>query len=525
MKSPHNSSASTQLDRPVFFVSLVLLIAVTALLLLNPEESLAKLQGVHRFMTHDLGFVFLGFVFLGLIWLTWLAASRHGDMVMGDPEKGPAYSTISWFGMLFCAGIGSNLLYFGTMEWTGYFLKPPPIAGVAAGTPEAADWAGAYSFFHWGISAWATYAIATIPIAYMLHVRRSSTLRVSTACDGVLGKHAQGPVGQLIDILFIFGLVGGVATSLGIGVPMISAVASDLFGVARGMGLDTVILVGLTVIFSLSVGAGLDKGIKRLSDINVVLAIVLLGFILVAGPSFFIINQAFDSLALMFQNFIEMSLRTDAGQSVSFAQDNTIFFWAWWMAWAPFMGLFVARISGGRTIRQIVVGVVVGGSLACWAGFSILGHTTMNLATSGHEGFSVLLDRARAGEGFDGPQAVVELLHSLPLSVPISGVFFVLTFIFVATSLDSAALALSSAASKNLPVEGEPPRWHRLLWAFVLGGTALSLMYLGGLQVLQAASVVVGLPLVVVMGLMVASLMRHLSDETAPPLPLPDDHP
>jgi BCCT family betaine/carnitine transporter len=302
-----------------------------------------------------------------------------------------------------------------------------------------------------------------------------------------------------------------VATSLGIGIPMISAVASDLFGVERGLSLDAIILVGLTVIFSLSVGAGLDKGIKRLSDINVVLAIVLLGFILVVGPSSFIVNQAFDSLALMFQNFIEMSLRTDAGQPVSFAQDNTIFFWAWWMAWAPFMGLFVARISGGRTIRQVITGVVLGGSLACWAGFSILGHTSMNLAERGHEGISALLAAARAGERFDGPQAVVELLHALPLSVPISAVFFVLTFIFVATSLDSAALALSAAASKNLPVEGEPPRWHRLLWAFVLGATALSLMYLGGLQVLQAASVVVGLPLVAVMGLMVASLMRHLS--------------
>ena len=153
---------STKLDKPVFVVSLVLLLAATALLLMDPVTSLAHLKGIHRFMTHDLGWLFLGFVFLGLIWMGWLATSRHGDTVLGDPGSRPTYSTISWFGMLFCAGIGSNLLYFGTTEWTGYFLKPPPIAGVAAGTPEAADWAGAYSFFHWGISAWATYAIATI---------------------------------------------------------------------------------------------------------------------------------------------------------------------------------------------------------------------------------------------------------------------------------------------------------------------------------------------------------------------------
>ena len=505
------SLPTPEVDKPVFFVSFVLLLTTTGVLLSDTTERLAQLQRVHRFMTHDLGWLFLGFVFAGIIWLGWLAISKHGNTVLGDPDTGPRYSTVSWFGMLFCAGIGSNLLYFGTTEWTGYFLTPPPIAGVEPGSPEAADWAGAYSFFHWGISAWATYAIATIPIAYMLHVRKSSTLRVSTACEGVMGKRAEGTLGQLIDILFIFGLVGGVATSLGIGVPMISAVASELFGATRGLGLDTAILVGLTIVFSLSVGAGLDKGIKRLSDINTALAVALLGFVLVVGPSWFIVNQAFDSLALLLQNFIEMSLRTDAGSDVAFAQDNTIFFWAWWMAWAPFMGLFVARISGGRTIRQVIVGVVGGGSLACWTGFSILGHTTMHLTNNGHPGFTALLDSAREGNGFDGPQAVVELLHALPLSLPLSLVFFVLTFIFVATSLDSAALALSAGASRNLPIDGEPPRWHRLLWAFVLGGTALSLMYLGGLQVLQAASVIVGLPLVAVMGIMVVSLMRHLN--------------
>jgi BCCT family betaine/carnitine transporter len=533
-----------------------MLLGVSGILLVNPDESLKTLEGLRRFMTADLGWLFLGFVFLGTIWLGWLALSRHGDLVLGDPEKGPDYSNISWFGMLFCAGIGSNLLYFGTMEWTGYYLTPPPIAGVAAGTPVAADWAGAYSFFHWGIGAWATYAMATIPIAYMLHVRRSTTLRVSTACDQIPGLKTEGPLGKIIDILFIFGLVSGVATSLGIGIPMISAVASDLTGIERGMALDTGILVGLTICFSLSVSAGLDKGIKRLSDINMVLAILLLGFILFAGPTSFIMNQAFDSLALMFQNFIEMSLRTDAGSEASFAQDNTIFFWAWWMAWAPFMGLFIARISGGRTIRQVIVGVVIGGSLACWAGFAILGHTTMALAQSGSGGFNALLATAAmpttvvggpqvvieilhslpfsgvnsemlaqsGSEGFsalvasaqetfkmDGPQAVVELLHSLPFSGLVSGIFFVLSFIFVATSLDSAAFAIAGAASKDLPVEAQPPRWHRLVWALVLGVTALVLMYLGGLPVLQAASVVVGLPLLGVMSMMIWSLMRQLN--------------
>lgn len=400
--------------------------------------------------------------------LVELALPKHGDVVLGEQYDGPIFSNVSWFGMLFCAGIGSNLLYFGTTEWTGYFLSPPPISGATPGSPLAADWAGAYSFFHWGISAWATYAIATLPIAYVLHVQQSPTLRVSTACDAVLGEHAKGPFGKAIDVLFIFGLIGGIGTSLGIGIPMISAVASDLFGVERGMGLDIAILTGLTAVFSFSVSAGLDKGIKLLSDINVGLAILLLGFIFFAGPTSFIINQAFDSLALMFQNFVEMSLRTDAGSDVSFAQDNTIFFWAWWLAWAPFMGLFVARISGGRTIRQVIVGVVGGGSIGCWAGFSILGHTTMNLAQTGSPAMTAIIDQAKQGGSLDAPQMVVTLLQSMPASTMLSAVFFVLAFIFVATSLDSAAFTLAATASDGLPVEGQPPRWHRLVWAFVL---------------------------------------------------------
>jgi BCCT family betaine/carnitine transporter len=276
-------------------------------------------------MTHELGSLFLGFVFLGIMWLGWLAMSRYGDIVFGEPDEAPAYSNISWFGMLFCAGIGSNLLYFGATEWMGYAISPPPLAG-APSMSRGLDWATAYSFFHWGIAAWATYAMATLPIAYLLHVKRSSTLRVSTACQGVIGKHANGSLGKFIDILFIFGLVGGVGTSLGVGVPMLSAVASKLFGFERGLALDVWIVIGLTAVFSYSVSAGLDKGIKLLSDINVGLAIALMLFFFVVGPSAFIVNQAFDGLAVMLQNFVEMSLRTDAGTKSSFVADNTIFF-------------------------------------------------------------------------------------------------------------------------------------------------------------------------------------------------------
>ncbi len=511
MVEPNNTSAdSVRLDKPVFFVSLSVLLLVSGMLLLKPEASLTHLNRVLHFMTHDLGWMFLSFAVIGLGWLLWMCFGRYGDQRLGTADSTPEYTHFSWMGMLFCAGIGSNLLYFGTIEWMWYYLAPPPVAGVEPQTPLAADWAGAYSFFHWGISAWAMYAIATLPIGYMLHVKRSPTLRVSTACKGVLGGLSDGPLGQAVDILFIFGLTGGVGTSLGIGIPMISAVASHLFGVERGLALDTAILLGLTALFSFSVSAGLDKGIKLLSDINAALAVLLLAFIWIVGAPAFVLNQALDSLGIMFQNFVSMSLRTGAGGSSTFTQDFTIFYWAWWLAWAPFMGLFVARISGGRSFRQVAVGTVAGGSLGCWAGFAILGNTALQRVESGHGPLREILHAAPTATDVDGPQAVVELLLSLPMSGVIFPLFFILAFIFVATSLDSAAFTLSATASRNLPVDGQPPRWHRLTWAFVLGGVALSLMYLGGLRVLQAASVVVGLPLMFVMGTMMVSLTRLL---------------
>lgn len=504
-----------RLNKEVFWISLVTLVGVTGALLVNPEKGLAFIKSIHQWMTHDLGWLFLGFVFLGVIWLGWLACSKFGSIVLGEPDEPPAYSQLSWFGMLFCAGIGSNLLYFGTTEWMGYSLNPPPLAMAEAGSAAALDWAGAYSFFHWGIAAWSTYAIATLPIAYMLHVKRSQTLRISSACREFIGERADGAAGKAIDVLFIFGLVGGVGTSLGVGVPMLSAVASELFGVERGMMLDTAILVGLTAVFSYSVSAGLDKGIKLLSDINAGLAILLLGALLFLGPTSFIINQAMDSLALMFQNYVEMSLRTNAGTDHTFVADVTVFFWAWWLAWAPFMGLFVARISRGRTIRQVILGCVFGGSVACWSGFSILGHSVMHLLSEGHPGLTNLVNTAKASGGsIDTPRAVVELLLAQPFSVGVMIIFFILSFIFVATSLDSAAFTLASAASENLPPDGQPPRWHRLTWAFVLAGTALSLMFLGGLSILQAASVVVGLPILGVMFLMIMSLMKNLASHS-----------
>ncbi|MEC9073525.1 MAG: BCCT family transporter, partial [Myxococcota bacterium] len=277
----------------------MVLLVIGGTLVSNPEASLKALQGALKATTHGLGWGFLWFALGSLIFLGWITFGRFGKIRLGARDSRPAYGTVSWIGMLFCAGLGSNLLYFGTMEWMLYYISPPP--GLEARTPEAATWGGTYAMFHWGMSAWALYALAALPIGYALHVRRTSVLRLSSACEAVLGSQTDGPVGKAIDVLFIFGLVSGVGTSLGVGVPMVSGIAAHIFGLERGFALDVGTLFGLTAVFSVSVSMGLDKGIKRLSDLNVVLVLVFLAFVLLVGPTSFILNQTTENLGLLFQ--------------------------------------------------------------------------------------------------------------------------------------------------------------------------------------------------------------------------------
>ena len=454
----HTTENSVVVDRPVLGGSLIFLVGATALLLSFPERSLELMNDVNRFLTHDLGWLFLVFVFGGVCFLAWLGTSSYGDFRFREPDERPQYSSVSWFGMLFCAGIGSNLLYFGTTEWFGYYLSPPPLSGADPESLAAADWAGAYSFFHWGISAWGVYTLATLPIAFVLHCGKSRTLRVSTACRRIIPQTPGGDrLGQVIDILFIFGLVGGVGTSLGVGIPMLSAVASDLFGVDRGMMLDTWILVALTAMFSYSVSAGLDKGIKLLSDVNVGLAFLLLGGILLAGPTGFIVNQAMDSLAVMFQNFISMSLRMDAGRGELCSVQYSLFLGLVAGMGSVHGALYRANLSGTNHSANCVRLRLRG-----WSG---LLDRIFDSGPYHHEygsGGTYCIGRnprscPKRGAPIDAPQIVVELLQSMPFSLGVTIVFFILSFIFVATSLDSAAFTLASSASRNLPHDGQPP--------------------------------------------------------------------
>lgn len=453
----------------------------------------------------DWAFQFLTAGLFGI--LIWLGFGRYGKVKLGGAGDKPEFSSFSWGAMLFCAGMGTSIMYWSMIEPIYYYIGPP--FGIEAKSPEAAEWALTYGMFHWGISAWALYALPTVTIAYSFFVRKQPSLKISTACSGVLGKHADGWLGKVIDIMVIWSLVGGLGTSLGLGVPMISAVIGELFGIEQGLFLSIIIITIWTILYCASAYMGLYKGIRKLSDINVYMALGLVTFVFLVGPTLFILSNFTNSFGLMLQNFARMSFFTDPIQKSGFPQSWTVFYWAWFAATSPFMGLFVARISRGRTIRELIGGILLWGSLGGWLYFAVFGSYALHLEMNNILPISQIL------ESQGGQAAVVALLKSLPLSSIVLPFFLILGFIFLATSLDSATYILSAIATKELKDEQEPARWHRLLWGAVQAILAVSLLLIGGLKVVQTSSVVVSVPVIIMYVLLAASLIKWLKQDHA----------
>ena len=322
--------------------------------------------------------------------------------------------------------------------------------------------------------------------------------------------------------MVVFGIVGGVGTSLGLAVPLVSQLVSGLFGITPSFMLDVGVLLVWTAIFSASVWFGLAKGIRILSDINVWLAIFLLAFTFVVGDSLFMVEGWVNSLGKMSSHFVEMSLWTDPVGGSTFWKDWTVFYWAWWIAYAPMMGLFVARISRGRTIRELIIAEMVFGSLGCWVFFAIWGGYALDLQISGALDVAGILDAGGI------PAAVEAILNTLPMSGLVTGMFILLCFIFLATTLDSSAYVLASVTSRKLSGYQEPKRSIRLIWAFLIAGVGVALIQLGGLKAVQTSTIVVALPMIPVLVILAWSLLRWLRQDFAKKVLEPhlviDDH-
>ncbi len=501
----------SRIDWPGFGVCVAILVLSAIPLVAYPEESGAFLEALYTYIASEFGFLYLLASVAAIGFLAWLAASRYGNVRLGDSDEKPEFSEISWVGMLFCAGVGAGLLVWCGTEWAHYYDAPP--FGVEPRSTEAAEWASTYGLFHWGFTAWAFYCLPAVAIAYPYYSKKLDILRFSVSCHWFLKGKEHGPLARSIDFLFMIALLGGAASSLGFSTPMIAATIGWLFDIDPNDTLEIIVVAICILLFAISVWLGLKKGIKRLSDINVGLAFGLLLFILLVGPTAFLLKTSLNSLGMMAQNFIRMNFWTDPFTESNFVENWTIFYWAWWIAFAPYVGLFVTRISKGRTLRQMITGMLIWGSLGSWMFYMVIGNYALYLELNEVIDFTGIL------RSQDGNAALVAMLETLPLAPMVIGLFSVIAIIFAATTYDSASYTLASSATLHLKAGDDPARWHRVFWAFALGIMPVALMLMDSdmraiqvdlLRPIQVILLVVSLPILIVGVVMSVGLVKSL---------------
>lgn len=494
----------TQVEPGIFWPSLIIIIFVSVMLIILPGAE-GKVNQILDYINHTFDWAFLASVFGIFVFLIWLAFSKYGNIKFGEPSDKPEFSTFSWIAMLFNAGIGSSLFYWAMVEPI-YYIKTPPF-GILSGSKESMEWAVTYGMFHWGFSGWALYAIPALAVAYCLHVRKIPVLRPSFACASVIRDRASGWYGKAIDIMIIIGLVGGIGTALGVNVPMVSTILGEILGLNDSLSLKLVVLTIWTALFGISAYLGINRGIQKLSDINTIVAVVFLLFVIIAGPTTFILSNFSNSFGLMLDNYLRMSFYTDPIFKSGFPQTWTVFYWAWWITFAVYMGVFVARVSKGRTIKELIFAEVICGSLGCFVFFAIFGGYAVYLESNGIVSLTKILDQ-------QGPTFVIlTILNTLPMAKVVLPVFVLISIISQATGLDAAAYTLAAITSKQTRVFKEPTPLSRLFWAVVLGGVAVALLVVGGLKVIQLSSLIVAIPVLIIMYIFIFSLLKWLKED------------
>ena len=499
-----NNSEKPQIDRFIFFGGTLLLLAVVLPIAFAPQWSFEVINASFIFLTHEFGIYYIIAACAVIVFLIWVAVSHNGDIVLGPDGVAPSHSRFSWAAMLFCTGIGSALIYWGATEWAYYYTSPP--FGVEAKSDEAILWASSYGMFHWGPVGWALYCLPTLAFCCSYHIQRIPVLRLSAACSGVLKTQTDRWPGRLIDLLFIVGLLGTAATGLGFGTSLVSSAITRLTGLTDGIEMQLVILTVATSLIAYSVYRGLDKGIKVLSVINASLALAMVAFVLIVGPTRFILEMGVTSIGHLAQNFIRMITWTDPTGKAQFVENWTVFYYAWWIALGPFVGMFVAKISRGRTIREVIFGMLGYGSVGCALFFIVLGNYALDLE------LRELYPVAQQAIEESPSAAIAAIIERLPFGSFWLAFMAVIGLIFTATTYDSASYTLSAGATRYLKPDEHPARAHRVYWAIALGILPAVLLFLGGLRTLQTASVVASVPLLIVYVILGWSIVRVLRD-------------
>ena len=473
---PHNTQANDlRPEKSIFWPAVLCILLISLPMLLYPKASEEIIGAIYQPFAAKFGALYL-WITVGLIGLCiYFACSRYGDIKFGEPDEKPQYSLHSWVAMIFCSGVAGAVMFWSIIEPLWDILIPAQYAEPMS--TQSFDWALAYLLLHWGPNAWCTYFITALPIAYMFHIRRKPVLRISAASEIVLGRQTNGPLGRITDIFFIVGLLFCTAVTMCISLPTVEAALDAVFGLKPSFGLQFSILFVSACIAGCSVWMGLDKGIKRLSDLNVIIALSMVAYGAICGPTAALFDIFTNAFGKMLGNFWNMTFWTSPFNESTFPKDWTIFYALFWAGYGPFMGLFIARISRGRTVREVIGWGMAG---TCAGGFLIHGVFGSYTLYAQYHG---IIDAVSILKESGAPAAMMAVLDTLPFGKVVMLVYCAFSTIFLATSVDSGCYVVSSVATTRMGVDDDPARWHRSFWALVQALLALGLLSIGGLGV------------------------------------------
>jgi choline/glycine/proline betaine transport protein len=489
----------------VFVPSAVLILGFVAFGVAAPEVAGEIFGDVQGWIVTNLGWFYTLAVSGLLVFTLWIGLGRFGDIRLGPPDARPTFSSTAWFAMLFSAGMGIGVLFWSVAEPLTHYATPP--YGEAE-TAEAARQAMVLTFLHWGLHGWAIYAIVGLGLALMAY-RRGLPMAMRSLLHPLIGDRIYGPTGHVVDVFAILGTMFGIATTLGIGAQQIAAGLDRVFGISPGLSTQLWVIGLATAAATISVVSGLDRGIKLLSQAALYLGLGIFAFVLVAGPTAFALTATVDSIGLYLQRLPETALRGTSSADAGWMGDWTLFYWGWWLAWSPFVGMFVARVSRGRTVREFVLGVLLVPTIVVFLWYGVFGNMALQRALAGDDG---LVDAALN----DIPVAIFEFFTVFPLTSVVSVVGLLVIIIYFVTSSDSASFVIDMLASGG---DEDPPVGTRVFWAVSEGLVGAALLVAGGLQAMRTFQITTGLPLLVLTIATCVAIVAALREEARPPGP------
>ena len=494
-----NKTRYFDVDPPVFWISAALIVCFIVITLGVGEPMERVFAAVQGGISVNGGWFFVLAVNFFLVFSLFVAFGKFGDIRLGGRNAEPEFSRTAWFAMLFSAGMGIGILFWSVGEPVLHFVSPPSGAG---GTVFSAQKSMQYTFLHWGFHAWGIYALVGMSLAFFTFNRRLP-LTISSVFYPLIGERIHGGLGKAINILAVVATLFGLATSLGLGVQQVSAGLSRLTGIEDNVTLQVILIAVITLIATGSVVAGLSAGVKRLSQMNIIIGAVFLLFMLTVGPTLFILGSFVQNIGAYLQNFFELSFWTETYQQSDWQMSWTVFYWAWWISWSPFVGMFIARISKGRTVREFIMGVLIVPTIITFLWLSSFGGTALFLELNGLANLATAVEENVATSLF-------VLLEQFPLGTVTSVIGILLVTSFFVTSSDSGSLVIDSLTAGG---KLDAPVPQRIFWAVTEGAVAAVLLIGGGLAALQTASIITGLPFAMVLIIMAYSLVKGMREE------------